>query len=330
MIKLFFVFLGIFLLSQTTVFAQTDTSQSTIKYDTVLNHDRYKILDSVSLAHNKAIKDSLKNIGDSLAFVWIKAPDPKRPNRFLDSIINTCKIEKLDFTSWSKKLPKKMSQYNEGKPRPKGESWIIAVILFLTIFFSIIKSIFSKELLAVLQSFYSNRMLSQINKEDNLFSSWPFLFLYLLFGLTIGMYLYLSGRYFKLEYQFSGFEWFIILSALVIGLFTLKIIALRLLGFFFGTQKLVKEYVSVLYLSYFNLAIIFLPLVIAFSLTSNHYAGIYIYLAILLLIVIFLWQFLRVGLNILSNYQFPKVYLIIYLCALEICPLLILLKVLRF
>jgi Domain of unknown function (DUF4271) len=331
--KLFFAFLSIFLFFQTVVFAQPDASpagSTSTRHNSVLNHRYYKGLDSALVARNKAIKDSLKNIGDSLSLIWIKAPDPKRPNKFLDNFIAMYKIKELDFISWTKRFPKKINEYNKGRLKAKGESWIIAVILFLILLFAIIKNAFSKELVSVLQSFYSNRVLGQINKEDNLFSSWPFIFLYLLFGLTIGMCLYLSKQYFGLEYQFRGLEWFLILSVIVIGLFTFKIIILRSLGFFFGMQRLVKDYVSILYLTYFNVAILFLPLIIAFSLTPSPYNEVYIYISVLLLLIIFLGQFLRAGSNILSNYQFPKVYLFIYLCALEICPLLILIKVLKF
>jgi hypothetical protein len=134
----------------------------------------------------------------------------------------------------------------------------------------------------------------------------------------------------QLTYPFEGFELFLFLTALVIGLFTFKIIVLRVLGFLFDVKRLVREYVSVLYLSYFNAAILFLPVVIAFSLTSSLYAGIYSYIGIVMLLGIFVVQFLRAGANILSNYKFPKVYLIIYLCALEFCPLIILFKVLGY
>lgn len=289
--------------------------------------------DSASVARRLAYyarKDSIKHVQDSLAVVWIKMPDKNRPNQFLDSLITLYKVENLNFAAWAAKFPKKSNRYDEGRPLQKGETWIIAVILFLVMFFSLIKYFFNKELSSIMESFYSNQILSQINKEDNLFSSWPFVFLYILFGLIIGMYLYLSGKYLQLSYPLDGFKLFMVLSAVVIGLFTIKIIVLRLLGFLFDIRRLVREYVSILYLSYFNSALIFLPLVIAFSLTPGRYAGIYGYAGIIMLIVIFILQFMRAGVNILSNYRFPKVYLIIYLCALEFCPLIILFKVLRF
>ena len=326
-----FIGLFIFLLFlQFAAKAQSDTLNS--QSGTILPDPAYrkKAIDSAEIRFNQIRQDSIREIADSLSMLWIKAPDPNRPNRFVDSLVNLYKVVNFDFAAWAKKFPKKSAHFNEGKPRSTGETWVIVVILFLVLFFAILKNAFSKELSSIIQSFYDNRVLNQITKEGNLFSSWPFLFLYLLFGLTIGMYLYLSGKYFRLEYSYRGFEWFLMLSALVIGLFSLKIIILRILGFFLGVQKIVKEYVAILYLTYFNAALLFLPLVIAYSLTPYRYAEVYSYLAILFVILVVVIQFVRAGTNILSNYHFSKFYLFIYLCALEICPVLILIKALRF
>lgn len=330
MIKKFSGIFFVLIFIQLTVFAQSDSLNQPGKISPPNPAFRRSQIDSAEIKFQQRLQDSIKLSGDSIARLWIKAPDPNRPNRFVDSLINLYKVENFNFAAWAKKFPQKSIHFDEGRVRRTGETWVLAVIISLILFFAILKNAFSKELGSIVQAFYNNRALHQINKEDNLFSSWPFLFLYLLFGLTIGMFLYLSGKYFQLEYNYKGFEWFLVLSALVVGLFTLKIIVLKILGFFFGIQKLVKEYVTVLYLSYFNSALIFLPLILAYSLTPNRYAGIFSYIAILCIILIFAIQFIRAGTNVLSNYHFSKFYLFIYLCALEICPVLILIKALRF
>ena len=328
MIKRFFGFILIVFLMNPLVFALVDGSKSNFRQ---LNfQESNKRLDSVTLVQPKIFKDSANAIKDSLSTVWIKAPDPNRPNRFLDSLISLYKVENLDFHSWASKFQKKSVRYDAGSPRTYRETWVTAVVLFLVLFFAVIRFFFPSELNTIVYAFYSNQALSKINKEDSLFNSWPFIFLYLLFSLNTGLYLYLSGKYLGISYPAKGFELFIYLSAVVVGLFTMKIIALRILGFLFDVQRLVREYVSVLYLSYFNAAILSLPVVIAFSLTSYRFAVIYSYIGVAMVILIFLLQFLRAGANILSNYKFPKVYLIIYLCALEFCPLIILLKALGY
>ncbi|MDP3469286.1 MAG: DUF4271 domain-containing protein [Daejeonella sp.] len=324
MIKHLYSILFILFLINSFAFAQTDS----LRLNSIT--PVYQKYDSAGRAARVAYRDSIKAIRDSLSLVWIKAPDPGRTNPFLDSLINLYKVENLDFSSWAAKFPKKNNHDNEGILKPRGETWIIIVIFFLVIFFSFIRFFFPAELNSIIMAFYSNQILTRINKEDSLFNSWPFVFFYLLFGLIIGLYLYLSGKYMQLSYPFDGFELFLLLSVLVIGLFTFKIIILRIVGFLFDAKRLVREYVSVLYLSYFNAAILFLPIVIAFSLTSSRYAGIFSYIGIVMLFGIFVVQFLRAGSNILSNYKFPKVYLIIYLCALEFCPLIILFKALGY
>ena len=278
----------------------------------------------------KRVNDSLRHIGDSLSMLWIKIPDPGRENRFRDSLFKANLVTNLDFLEWESRFKKAEQQYDAGKLRKKGELWVIGFVLVSLILFAILRHMFFNELSAIIHAFFSNRVLSQINKEEKFFNSWPFVFLYLLFGFTIGMFLYQCGKYFQLSYSYSGFQWFLRLSMIVIGVFTLKVILLRFLGFLFDSVKLAKEYISILFLSYFNAALLFLPIVIAFSLTPTRFAPYYIYLSFLLIFFIVFFQFTRAISNILSSYKFPKLYLILYLCALEICPILVLIKALRF
>ncbi|MFD2161185.1 DUF4271 domain-containing protein [Paradesertivirga mongoliensis] len=332
-----FVFFIMFVLAGLGSVAQTDSSFNRLPTRSAPQYRRPVFRDSASLARWQAekdsirrVKDSLKAVGDSLSMVWLKRPDPNRPNQFLDSLIEVYSIKDLNFQVWSKRFPKKADRYDKGKPRARGELWIIAFVFILLFCFALLKNAFSKELSAIVQAFYSNRVLGQINKEEKFFNSWPFIFLYLLFGFTIGMFLYQCGKYFQISYNYSGFGWFLRLSLIVIVLFTAKIVILRVLGFLLDAGKIAKEYISILILSYFNAALLFLPIVIAFCLTPARFAPVYIYLSFILIGCIFLFQFLRAATNILTNYRFPIIYLIFYLCALEICPLLILIKALRF
>lgn len=212
----------------------------------------------------------------------------------------------------------------------KGEVWILAVIALLLVAFASLRYAFAKQLTAIVQSFFSNRILGNLNKEDNLFTSWPFLLLFVQFGFTIGMFFYLAAQYQGLNYVANGFQFFVTISIVVIVLYVLKILLLRLLGYVFNIQKPVNEYVSILYLSYFNASLLFIPLVIAFALSPLKYGAYYIAIAIILLVVVFVFQFIRAGVNILSHYRFSKMYLFLYFCTLEICPILILIKAIGF
>jgi len=222
------------------------------------------------------------------------------------------------------------SSYQPGALLPKGDIWVLAIVAFLIVLFAVLKNSFSKQLTAIVQSFFSNRALVNLNKEDNLFTSWPFLLLFVQFGFTIGMFFYLVAQYQQLEEVTKGFQFYLTISVLIIALYTLKIILLRLMGYIFNVQKPVNEYISILYLSYFNASLLFMPLVIAFALSPLKYGTFYIAIAAILLAIIFVFQFIRAGINILSHYRFSKVYLFLYFCTLEICPILILIKAIGF
>jgi hypothetical protein len=220
--------------------------------------------------------------------------------------------------------------HQKGDLLPRGQVWVLAFLAILLVVFALLKNKFAKQLMAIVQSFFSNRALGNLNKEDNLFNSWPFLLLFIQFGFTIGMFFYLVAQSQNLAYAKNGFQFFISVSIGIIALYVLKIVILRVLGFVFNVQKPVSEYVSILYLSYFNTSLLFIPLVVAFALTPLKSSSIYVSIAILIVGIIFVFQFIRAGVNILSNYRFSKVYLILYFCTLEICPILILIKAIGF
>ncbi len=221
-------------------------------------------------------------------------------------------------------------QLYEGRELLKGDLWILGVIGLLLVLFAFLKNAFEKQMLVIVQSFFSNRVLGNLNKEDNLFTSWPFLLLFIQFGFTLGMFLYLSAQHRELQMVREGFRFFASISLLIIVLYVLKIIALRLLGFVFDIQRPVNEYVSVLYLSYFNAALLFIPLVIAFALSPAQFGDFYVLMGIILVVIIFIFQMIRAGVLILSQYRFPKVYLFLYFCTLEFCPIIILIKAIGF
>ncbi|WAC41284.1 DUF4271 domain-containing protein [Pedobacter sp. SL55] len=291
------------------------------------------------------IVDTLKNTvlpQDSIAIdsAKITAIDTLTPNilkirdsltnaKWIDSLNNGYGFEVFSLKKWIDLASQTYEKvdYQHGNLLPKGDVWVLAIIGFLLVLFAILKNTFAKQLSAVVQSFYSNRALINLNKEDNLVTSWSFLLLFIQFGFTIGMFFYLAAQYQELpQVQQGGFTFFITISVVVILLYLLKIVCLRFIGFVFDVQKALHQYISILYLSYFNTSLLFVPIIIAFALSAKKYGAGYVYLGVFALVLIFVFQFIRAAVNILSQYRFPKLYLFLYFCTLEICPILILIK----
>jgi hypothetical protein len=321
----FICFLFIVVTGCTAAYAQVDTVNT--MPDSVTSRPRHKgplpFLDSV--AHATANKEQF--VSDSLAIIYIAAPNSQRPNLFVDSLLKANAYKGDLYLSLSAKS-KVIQGY--GHNRPSRDVWVIAVIILLLLFTSALNISSSKDMSNVFQSFYNRKTISQAGKEDSPINLWTFVALFLLFGFTFGLFLYLlTTGYYKVYYTIGGFQLFVTLSFVIIALFASKFLVLKFLGFVFDINKLVNEYISTLSLTYFNIAFVFLPVALCFSLIADKFIPFLLAITLLFVIVIFIWQYLRSSVSIISNFRFHKFYLFIYLCALEICPILILIKALN-
>jgi hypothetical protein len=314
----------LFLCSASAAFAQQDSvadSPKTTIHKTIRSAGG-SLLDSVAAA----MQTRKLFVADSISMRYLRAPDSAANSEFADSLLaqNLYKgYGFLDIHLKSKGLVK------DGHSRPLRDPWVIVIIIALLLYTAILNIALNKDVSYVLQSFYSKRVLSQAGKEEGFVGSWAFLGLFLLFCLTGGLFLYQLAAYKGVYYVVGGSRLFISLTIIIITLFALKFLVLKFLGFVFDMNKLVSEYLNILHLTYFNMAFIFLPVVICFSLLGGQYVPALLTVTLIIIIIIFAWQYLRSSVNIISTFRFHKFYLFTYLCALEICPILILIKALN-
>ena len=308
-----------------TVVLSAKAQQLPIVADSLQNYKIYAdSLDSASL---------VVEVPDTITPKLLKPLDSVALSQIVDSLNKGFGFPPLNFEELNKNFQRNSinsGTFQQGSMLPKGENWVLAFVAFLLVLFAVLKQTFSKQLGIIILSFFSNRVLGNLNKEDNLFTSWPFLLLFIQFGFTIGMFFYLVGKVQNQHFVADGFQSYVTISVVIIVLYVFKILLLRMLGFVFNILKPVNEYVSILYLSYFNSSLLFIPLVVAFALSPLEYSNLYMAVAIVLVAIIFIFQFIRAAINILSHYRFSKVYLILYFCTLEICPILILIKTIGF
>jgi hypothetical protein len=280
------------------------------------------LLDSVVLA----TQAREKFVADSIAMQYIKAPDSALNREFAEKMLRDNLYTGSNFLD----IPmKSKSILREGHHRQTRDQWVIVIIIGLLMYTGLLNLALNKDVKNVLQSFYSKRLILQAVKDEVNINFWSFVGLFLLFGFTFGLFLYQLSGYYNSYYSISGVRLFVSLSLIIIALFAVKFLALKILGFIFDINRLVNEYVSVLYLTYFNIAFVFLPLTVGFSLLDAKFIPYLLAVALIVIVVIFTWLYLRSSVNIISNFRFHKFYLFIYLCALEICPVLILIKALN-
>ena len=280
---------------------------------------RMAFLDSVAYA----TEQRQQFMADSVATMYIM-PDTNRPSQFTAMV--QAGLYKghtfLDIPFVSKK------KTGYGRTRASRDPWIIVMVIVLLLYTALLNLTLGNDIKGIFHSFYSKRP-AQTDKDERRISIWAFIGLLLLFCATFGLFLYMYASYKNIYYSVSGMQLFGSLLLIILSLSALKFVVLKVIGFLFDINSIVNEYITTLYLTYFNIAFVFLPVVVCLSLIPAAFIPVILAIALVLIVVIFVWIYLRSSVNIISNFRFHKFYLFIYLCALEICPVLILVKVLN-
>lgn len=282
----------------------------------------------------RARQDSMllvKQKQDSLAQLYIMVR-ADRPNHYLDSLRSKIIVDDNDFMSWiafmdglvkEKHTPTMRAAQKFDRP-----AWILGVLLLLFLGIGMVRLFFYSTFQNIIYGFFNERILAQISKEDNVMTSWPYIFLYIIFSFSMGLFILIYQSAFSSNDAVTV-AGFLKISALVAFLFVAKILLIRIISVIFEVERLVREYIAVLYLVYFNSMLVLMPLLLFVSFFPASYFKIILIFFLIMVSILFLYRFLRTAFGLVGNLKFSIFYLILYLCSLEIAPILILVKTLN-
>ncbi len=276
------------------------------------------VIDSVALARKNFIRDSL-----TLHYL---SPDANRPNPYVEKLLK----DNITTDPYLLSLPDNFkivkNPYGVGIYLNKYPTWFLATVLVLLTMFGVVRLVFAKEIANLFRAFFDNRVLSQIDKEDNVLITWQFVFLYLIFSFTVGLFICLLMYKTSVSNTVLDFNSFLILSFIAFVFFGLKIFAVKFMGFLFDIQKLTGEYLNIIYLTYINSLFLLLPATFILTFIGVNHGSLVVWCFVLLFSMVIGFQLVRLTFKVLLNYQLSKFYLFLYLCTLEICPILLFIK----
>ena len=215
----------------------------------------------------------------------------------------------------------------QGIEKTSRPLWVLFTTLFLFLCVGMVRVVFPTEFKIIIEAYYRERLLQQVSKEDSITTSWPYIFLYAIFSLTLGLFIVVLSSEFR-DDQFLNAANYFRASGIIALLFILKILVIRFVSFVFELERIVREYVAVIYLVYFNSMLALLPFLLFSTLLPSSYFTILLILFVTFVSLIFIYRMLRTAMHLFSNTKFSISYLIIYLCALEIAPILLLIRAL--
>ncbi len=206
--------------------------------------------------------------------------------------------------------------------------WLFYVLVFLIAAFTWVKVFYARTLDHILASFLSKTMSNQIVRDENLLLQKASFLLTGIFYLVLALFIYQISILYNFLPDFfpSGFARFLILAVLVSMIYSFKFIFLKVSGFIFQIDKPVSAYIFNIFLINNLIGILLLPIVIAIAFTTTFAAIIIFKIAIAIIILLYVFRLIRGVMIAQSLKNFNIFYLILYICSLEIAPIVFMIK----
>lgn len=206
-----------------------------------------------------------------------------------------------------------------------GIFYMLVGLLFL---FAIIKLVFGRYLGNLLTLFFRVSMRQQQIREQVIQSPVPSLLLNLLFVLSGGLY----GSFLLIYYNYVNpdrFWAFFLYGSLVLAIvYLVKFLFLKTTGWIFNIVRPVETYLFIVFMTNKIIGIFLLPFLVILSFSSPLISLICITISAIMIVIFYIYRLIASFKTLRKEINISGLHFILYLCAFEIAPLLLIYKVL--
>jgi len=207
-----------------------------------------------------------------------------------------------------------------------GNDWLVGVILFAFFLIASVKFLFGKYLSKLTDSIFNSNTANSLFLERNISMIKGSLMMNLLFVVNISLFAINVMDYFDIRIrQGDDLEQFMLVFFMISILYVAKYVLIKGLGYVFKVKNESKEYLFTIFLYNKNLGLFLFPIIIALPFVQVNAVVSLINIGFLM-ILFFLFLRISRGMKILIRKHVSIFYMILYLCALEILPLLMIYK----
>jgi hypothetical protein len=206
--------------------------------------------------------------------------------------------------------------------------WFFPLILIVLIVYTWLKVFYAKFFSQMIQAFLNNNLANQIVRDENIFVQRASVYLSVVFNLIGAMLMYLISVHYNWYLGgVGGFGRFVLFFILVSSAYAIKFLTLKICGWLFEQEREMATYVFNIFLINNILGIALLPFICIYAYNESLAFPWLLTIPLILAVVSYCWRIFR-GLQIgLGISPFSPLYLFLYLCALEIAPLMILIRI---
>ncbi len=292
-------------LNQLTYLKFDNNSLPLLKENFVLKQDistKYKslITSRKKLEKQKKVKNNL---------IKAESKKEKSPNNFHKTIV-----------------PEKTIEGTKDNYNFKPTGWILGIIIISIFIFAWIKLFFNKNYRTIIKSGYNYNYSVKLFKEANSGSKRVSSILNLIFILNTSVFIYLFTGYLNIKLPITDFTLigFLILSIAI--MYSIKYLVIKTIGFVFSSDSIASEYLSNIWLFNKLLGISLFPIIITLPYINPSIKTPLAYIGLTIIFIFFIIRIIR-SFQIVFKIKLSIIYWILYLCTLEILPVLVLSKI---
>jgi hypothetical protein len=211
---------------------------------------------------------------------------------------------------------------------PVSYDWMFYLLVILLFYFAIVKLFFGKYLANLMTIFFKASMRQQQLREQVLQSPFPSLLLNLLFVIAGGLYGAFLARFYQIGNPDRFWLHFLYGIGILVVLYLLKYMILRLTGWIFNINRAVDTYLFVVFMTNKIIGIFLLPFLVLISFAGAVITEISVTLSLIMIGIFYIYRFVASYATLRKEIKISGLHFILYLCALEIAPLLLIYKVL--
>lgn len=239
-----------------------------------------------------------------------------------DSVIHFNRIKQSLFFNHSLKPIHATPIFNAANP-----SYWQGILLFVVFsVYVLIKVSEPKKIVKVFLSVFSFQEAKQLFREEFKLTKRLSIFLGIGFLLVLAFLIQITNRYFGLIlHDYSPFKQYLFFIALICIAYLIKFLANHILALISSNTELGKEYLFNVVVFAQTSGIILFPFVVVLQFT-RYPSEWFLYPALIICLGFYVLRLIRGFIISVTEQNIGIIYIFLYLCALEILPLLILIK----
>jgi hypothetical protein len=201
-------------------------------------------------------------------------------------------------------------------------NWTLVIGLFSAILLMALKAYYQKFVNQVINTLVNIQLADKMLREKNIIVRRAFFMMNLNFVLMSGLFVLLLAHYAQFRMTKHYIYDFLIFEAGIICLLLVRIMLMLVGAIIFEKQQLINEQIHSSYLINKNIGLMLLPIVFTAIYTNQIISNVILFSGVIIFAIATLYRLIR-GFQIILKNGVLLYYAILYLCTLELLPLVI-------